>query len=120
MTWRDREAQAAADLGMTREQYRVLLITRVWPYWLIGNGPKVRKLLFERQKGVCPLGGDILEGPRGDVDHLRPKKEFVSDDLPILDAIKACWDIANLRLVHPPCHRERTNEQRGPFLLEGE
>jgi hypothetical protein len=31
MTWQEREEQAAADLGMTREQYRKLLITRVWP-----------------------------------------------------------------------------------------
>lgn len=119
MTWKEREEQAAADLGMTREQYRMLLI-RLWPYWIVGNGPKVRKRLFERQHGVCPLSKDPLNGPKGDVDHIRPKNEFLNDDLPILETIKACWAEGNIQLVHSACHKKKTKEQRNGKDSDGE
>jgi len=118
MTWQKREEQAAKDLGMTRDQFRMMLI-RTWPWWIVGNGRKVRTRLFKRQHGACPLcprsRRKPLNGPYGDkdhVDHIRPRKEFVNKDLPILKAIKACWHNRNLRLVHPECHKKRTKEQR--------
>jgi 5-methylcytosine-specific restriction endonuclease McrA len=118
MTWQEREEQAAADLGITREQYRKFFFGS-WPAWLIGYGKKVRKPLYDRQHGVCPLcrrGEEKpLNPPWGEkehVHHLRPRKEFVNLDSPILEALKALWAPENLQLVHVECHKRETREQR--------
>ncbi|PYU00573.1 MAG: hypothetical protein DMG38_07465 [Acidobacteria bacterium] len=122
MTWQEREEQAAADLGMTQKQYRVLRM-RTWPWWIVGSGRQVRTRLFKRQHGLCPLPyhqNSRLNGPCGDkdhVDHIRPRKEFVVEDLPILEAIKACWDDKNLQLVHQDCHKRKTKEQRNKLSI---
>ena len=110
--WKEREEQAAADAGFsTRQQYRMRLLN--WPTHVIGDADRVvRKGLFDRQTEMCPLCNEKLDGPRGDVDHIRPKKEFVNDDVPILEAIKACWAFENMRLVHPKCHKDRYKNER--------
>jgi len=111
MTWQEREEQAAADLGMTRDEYRMMLI-RVWPWWIVGSGPRLRTRLINQQLGVCELcpldAQKPLNWPHGEGDHvhhIRPKKEFLGDNLPILETIKKCWADENIRLVHTDCHK---------------
>jgi hypothetical protein len=112
--WKQREKEAARDLGMTPHQYRVLLITRIWPYWLIGQGPRLRKQLAQRQGGHCAMyrrktcRREFIKGEVLEVHHIRPKMHFVADNVPIRVAIKRCWADKNLQLVHIECHSRIT------------
>src|SRR5690348_4786800 len=80
--WKKREERAAADLGMTRDEYRKLLITRIWPYWVIGAGRPLRKRLAERQGGHCAMyhrktcRREFTTGEVREVHHIRPKMKF--------------------------------------------
>ena len=53
-------------------------------------------ILFDRQRGICPICGKPLERLSSfDLDHIKPRKHGGTDG------------IDNLRLIHVVCHRTR-------------
>ncbi len=76
---------------------------------------KHRRVLVEKQKGVCPLcNGEC--GPldsRAHVDHIISVKSFADNlTLPLTEAYLRCHAPDNLRAVHPKCNSDRNRKGR--------
>ena len=54
---------------------------------------------------------EFIKGEVQEVHHIRSKKKFVKDNLPIRVAIKRCWADKNLQLVHIECHKKITRSR---------
>ena len=84
------------ELSLERVRWHIL---RHW-HRRVGSQHSVKKLLIEKQHGLCalcpePLNGDVH------TDHIKTVKEFAEDlTLNLTDAILQCWTIENLRATH--------------------
>jgi len=78
---------------------------------------KYRRLLIEKQKGVCPLCNCERRplDSRAHVDHIIPVRWFAYNvTLPLTEAYRQCHALDNLRAVHPECNNDRNRRGRNP------
>lgn len=54
---------------------------------------RVRRVVYERDGGICMLCGTVVNEDSFHVDHIRPLAKGGNE-----------WDLANLQLACPPCN----------------
>lgn len=85
-----------AGLSPERIRWHVL---RHW-HRRVGSPQRVRKVLVEKQNGLCALCGERLHNDIH-IDHIKTVREFSEDlSISLTDAILQCWTIENLRATH--------------------
>ena len=74
-------------------------------YMFIYHSAETRKVVFERDMGVCNWCGDKARGWHA--DHIKPLVE--QKDKEVLDY--SYWSLDNLQTLCPNCHYKKTGEE---------
>jgi 5-methylcytosine-specific restriction endonuclease McrA len=78
---------------------------------------KARRMLLERQAGVCPLCKEKLPSHGTHVDHIWTTLEatdaVMAGSVDLISAYNRLWSDKNMRVVHPACNNARNRALSG-------